>query len=369
MNARKCPLFILTLAALLALAGAQILLPDRKTSDMENRTLATAPKLSVESVLSGRFMSSCEGYIADQMPLRDTFISAYAIYEAAQQKQMRNGVLIGERGFMFETGKSISEKLIQENTEAFAEIAKAAGIDAYICAAPLSSSVYREYAPQNYNLPDGSALEAAASADGITTIPLLGSLIAAKDSQPLYYMTDHHWTAKGAEAAYRQICAKLGIEPKSGGEVKEQKDFRGSYFARSPSPLQTLDTLTYYSPEGVELEIENSVKDGLADAETLAGRDKYSALLYGNHAMIKLTSKVDSGVLFVIKDSYANALLPYLSQNFGTIYAIDPRYYTGDILADIHDTNAETLLCIYGINTLGESRDPITLAADAMEDE
>ncbi|MDD2648038.1 MAG: DHHW family protein [Eubacteriales bacterium] len=369
MKAKKCPLFIMTIAALLLLAAAQIALPDRTVSQMESRTLSSAPKLSLESVLSSRFMSSCESYIADQIPLRDAFVSAYAVYESAQQKQLRNGVLIGENGYMFEMGKSISEKNIRENAEAFAEIARAAGASGYICVSPLSSSVYGEYVPRYAPIPDGYKLESAAKGDGITAIPLLKPLIAKKGGDALYYKTDHHWTAQGAYAAYSEICAAMGLENKNDGRYYEREGFSGSYFARSPSPLQVSDTLTYFEASGTKLIIDGKETPEVNDSAALGGRDKYSGLLCGNHALIKLTNDNAGGVLFVLRDSYANALLPYLSQNFGTIYAVDARYYTGDIISEIRKSNADALLCLYGINTLGESRDLITLAADALEEE
>ena len=42
-------------------------------SESERRALASFPELSVETILSGKFMTSFEDYTLDQFPLRDLF--------------------------------------------------------------------------------------------------------------------------------------------------------------------------------------------------------------------------------------------------------------------------------------------------------
>ena len=52
---RKAPLYLLSLALLLLMAGGQLLSPPRERSDMENRLLAQAPAFSWGALESGRF--------------------------------------------------------------------------------------------------------------------------------------------------------------------------------------------------------------------------------------------------------------------------------------------------------------------------
>ena len=55
--------------------------------------------------------------------------------------------------------------------------------------------------------------------------------------------------------------------------------------------------------------------------------------------------------LLVIKDSYANALLPYLCHHYD-ITAIDPRYFAGDIDTVIKEICPAEILVTVGADTL-----------------
>jgi len=126
----------------------------------------------------------------------------------------------------------------------------------------------------------------------------------------------------------------------------------GSYFARAPSPLIRADAFVVEYPAGVSLEIDGELQAGLYDAEAVAvKRDKYAQLLYGNHGRITLTGAAEDGVLLVIKDSYANLLLPWLAQHYRRVEAIDPRYYTGDLYTWIQGEEGARILCVYGLTT------------------
>jgi hypothetical protein len=35
----------------------------------------------------------------------------------------------------------------------------------------------------------------------------------------------------------------------------------------------------------------------------------------------------EAGKLLVVKDSYANCLIPFLAQHYGAVYVVDLRYY------------------------------------------
>jgi hypothetical protein len=54
----------------------------------------------------------------------------------------------------------------------------------------------------------------------------------------------------------------------------------------------------------------------------------------------------------VIKDSFANSLLPFLAQHY-RITAVDPRYYTGKLQPLLQ--NADTVLALCGMQTLTQS--------------
>jgi len=55
--------------------------------------------------------------------------------------------------------------------------------------------------------------------------------------------------------------------------------------------------------------------------------------------------------LLVIKDSYANALIPFLIPYYDEILVVDPRYYFDDLEALIEKEKINELLYVYNANT------------------
>ena len=76
------------------LVGMAFLKPDSEYSKAERRMLKQQPELSVESVLSGRYMSEFEAYSLDQFPFRDSFRGLKAVTSLKQDNHgLRKGIL------------------------------------------------------------------------------------------------------------------------------------------------------------------------------------------------------------------------------------------------------------------------------------
>lgn len=52
----------------------------------------------------------------------------------------------------------------------------------------------------------------------------------------------------------------------------------------------------------------------------------------------------DGSVLIVVKESFGNALLPYLVDHYSKIYEIDYRYWKGDLVSFAEEVGADDLL-------------------------
>ena len=70
---------IVTAACIYGLALWSIIEPDKTYSYSERRGLKTFPKLSVQTLQSGRFMEEFEKYTLDQFPMRDTMRTFKAV--------------------------------------------------------------------------------------------------------------------------------------------------------------------------------------------------------------------------------------------------------------------------------------------------
>ena len=68
--------------------------------------------------------------------------------------------------------------------------------------------------------------------------------------------------------------------------------------------------------------------------------NKYLAFLGGDHGVTKITTDAPGNrSIVVIKESYANAFVPWLCNNYKTVYVIDPRQINVN-LANFVKTNS-----------------------------
>ncbi|HIQ63296.1 MAG: DHHW family protein [Christensenellales bacterium] len=356
----QCPLFVLAMALLLSLAALQLVLPEKARSDWENRPLATGSAPTWASVVSGRWMQAMEDVAADQLPGRQGWMQLNALWETLLLRTERNGVLLGSGGRRFEacTAADFDMRTAEANLEALEALAARTGRTVRLLLAPLSSAVYGAELPWQYPAADQGALLRALDdkAVRVNVVDVLPSM-RERAEEMLYYRLDHHWTAAGARVAYEALAAQWEQQPAQPAQTLAEDGFYGAYFAQAPSPLCAPDTLTFDLYDGVTLRVETEEKDLLFNPDAMAGRDKYAALLWGNYGRITLENPdAPRGTLLVLKDSYANALLPALAQHFSRVVALDLRYYAGDVLEETETMEAEEIVCLYGLSGFAEDR-------------
>ena len=348
---KKAPLFLSVIGLLILLMISQLVLPGREISKMENRMLTQAPAFTAEGFVSGDWVDQLDQFSADQLPLRDAFVALHAAWQHVLGMRAGGDVIQGG-DWLFERSDGWSPRSVTLNAKALAKLAQRTGKRVCLLAVPSSACLYPEKVPAYAPMTDEQALLDTA-AEQIPVLPLLPALQSAREEHPLYYRTDHHWSGYGVQVGYTTACAALGLSPLPEEETQQYPGFYGSYYARHPLPGLPGDTLVFSFPEDVRLSINGEEKEGLWDADALAGRDKYAALLYGNHAVIELTcDSAPEGTLIVIKDSYANALLPLLARHYRHVVAVDARDFTDNIVDFVQKYEGDTVLCVYGLYTL-----------------
>ena len=190
----------------------------------------------------------------------------------------------------------------------------------------------------------------------VTMIDLLPALRDAPDREALYYRTDHHWTTRAAEIAFREIASAMALE---GGDdfvsYPVCDDFQGT-LASSAGFFHAEDTIRVTAPADLTYTVsyieEKEERPSVFDLSKLARKNKYEVFFGGNFAQIRIETDVDSDrTLLLVKDSYANCLVPMLLPSFRTVVMVDPRYYRGD-LTHLPDREGITdVLWFYNVNT------------------
>lgn len=348
---------VILIISLLTLFGA-----DREFSENENRYLAQKPSASLSSVADGSFMEDSEKYLSDQFFSRDIMVQARTSIDIFLGKKEENGVYIGKEGFLFEKPSAYDEERVSKTAGVINSICeKHPKIKSYIAAAPNSSEILKAFLP--LNAPDENQSEQIkklySKLRGITKIDLFSPLNAQKEKEELYYRTDHHWTAKAAKLAFDTIAGsmKLDLSKTKYRTMAVTNSFQGT-MASSSGLFSAKDTILITVPEPeikcvASYPDEKKKRPSIFDSSKLKTNSKYEVFLGGNFSeiIIDTTAKSDR-TLLLIKDSYANCVVPMLTPYFKRIAVIDPRYYVGNINETISKENVTDILWLYNTNTL-----------------
>ena len=356
-------LLLLVLGILMIPLITNILLPSRRFSDLENRVLTEEIRWDEDLMKSGVLAERVESYVQDQFPLRDLLINLKSDVEVLLGKEENNGVYKGQDGYLFRKPGVYEEKILSDNLKAMDILAGKWNSRLTLILAPPSSMVLEEKLPSFVN----SAMEKAyyeqilKEAADSQVVPVLEKL-QEKDHEEIYFRTDHHWTQYGAYLAYEELMHTLSLEPvdNSSLTVHKTSGFQGTLYSRFRGTFtKGEDFVLYEFPEKeytVEYAGEDRLEERILFKENLDERDKYKVYLDGNHPLIKIRNNQaerEEKVL-VLKDSYANAMIPYLAESFSEVHYMDLRYYNASLSAYIEKEGFSRVILVYGMDTIGE---------------
>jgi hypothetical protein len=380
---RRANLILLVLGgALLLVMGLLLcLLPQKDFSPEENRSLAAAPKISMQTMMDGSLSTGIADFCADQFPLRSLFISAKAGVELLLGKMGNNDVLLGKDGYLI-TRQEYDEAqrtILYQNMAAvdrFATALKAQNIPFTFAVVPRSIDVNRNKLPPLYNTVNADAasvhLDQSAKQKNLPWINLTDILQrAAATGDAVWYKTDHHWTMQGAYLAYVDLSEALGYTPYPADAFSQQvvcENFLGTTHASSGMRWikgENIILWRYEDDETFTTEIIEGGKtiralNGFYDLAALETHDEYNVFLGGTNTLIRITcpTRENAPSLILLKDSFSQSLAPYLARHFDLLL-IDMRSYdirsSGSLSALIEHEQADHVLLLYGIDTLYDS--------------
>ena len=276
-------------------------------------------------------------------------------------------------------------------------------IRVYALIAPTAVSVLKDQLPANaYPMVSGDEdafldrLFADLQDLGIESIDVRPALQTLKDSgTQVYYRTDHHWTTDAAYEAWKEFAAaaQLPADHVTYDRLAVTDQFQGTLSASSGFRTDQKDMICMYMPREIvpgeapspEAPEEEELADGseeaavgedtasesgglrylmvnrdtgekrssLYDTSFLDTRDKYAFFMGGNHGEVKIQTSADTDRnILVLKDSYANCLIPFLLPDFQNILVVDPRYYLGSLEQLIRDEGITDVLFLYNAETM-----------------
>lgn len=355
---------ILFFVLLFGFAVLNLFWPKRTLSELENRKLAQMPSFSWTALLNGDWFEDFSTYVQDQVAFRDGWIDLQSDFNAlCLQKVEQNGILLGKDHWMFTRNFGTpSIKQLDKNVSAVAEFGSRYPGRVTFLLAPSASVIYEEELPLAAPMVDENTMldEIFAAVSPTADVIDLRSVYTDAKDEYLYYRTDHHWTTYGAYLAYQQFCTLKGLTPfdTSAHSSVEVPDFYGTHYSSTRYWNVAPDTITYYpldNPMTVyqvngEADFSTAETATTVDTEKFETRDKYAAFLGGNNGYSVIEGDGEGSIL-VIKDSYANCFIPYLTANYAKIGVIDFRNYAFGPDSIIEQEGYDQILVLYNFQT------------------
>lgn len=382
---------------------AAVFLPKPTVSEYEKRELETMPEFSLESLFSGEYTKKLELFFADTFPARERFVEAAAraedmrgirvddvkIHEAPsaptttalveppkeekpeppketlpavdepeEQKPVEetpppaetDEVEGEQRGSVFiykDTALPLfggNQYACQRYAQVINKYQEAVGDEIQIYNLVIPSAI-EFYLPQKYK-DKGITGDEKANIDYIyslmdpkvRTVDAYSEMEKVKD-QYMYFRTDHHWTVRGAYAAYTAFCGRAGFKPVPLEDMERHQidNFVGSLYGQTQDIKlkEHPDYVEYFIPL-TETETYRYVKNQpytpyastiFADYAT-SGPNTYSVFLHGDFPLTHIKTNANIGrKIAVVKESFGNAFSPFLVSHYDEVFVVDQRYF------------------------------------------
>ena len=343
---------------LAAVLGLSIILPDKTFSELENRNLSTAPKLSVESLTNGDFMEDAEEYTADHIVGRDFWVALKAWCERLSGKQENNGAYFAENGAVINRVEEPDMNALLKNVEFINKLVENVDVPVRFGVIPSSAAVWEEYLPEGAPTADELAIiQQLYQSSKAETVDLAAPMMEHK-GEYIFYKTDHHWTSLGAFYGANAIFEALGLEPlklEDYTPTTVTEAFNGTTFSSSGVRWLKPDSIQTFIPEdGVKVTAYYTGKPeegALYHGEKLEKKDKYSYFLGGNQPLCVIESEKNDGPkVMVIRDSYSDSLAPFLTERFSEVHLFDVRYNMMSPSQYVQENGIDEVVVLYSFN-------------------
>ncbi|KKW16267.1 MAG: Alginate O-acetyltransferase AlgJ [Parcubacteria group bacterium GW2011_GWC2_49_9] len=300
------------------------------TTTVEKRELALFPKFSASSVLRAPFRRGFEEYFNDHFGFRDMLVRMGSVVSVELFKRSPNSkVAVGKNDWLFFLGDDILNDFqgkYQINNEAMNQIVDNIDkkqewlanrdTDFYILVAPNKTTIYPELLPDSIRSSKGTTLleQIAPRLEQESDIHFIDprdTLIKAKSERLTYEKTGTHWNQYGAFLAYDML-------------IDEMRKDHPELTDADLSTYKISQKVTGGSDLVILLSLQEKMKDELVYLDPKKPRsatDAEVAFINPNQKkdmplVAKKTPYSDMPRALIFRDSFANLLVPFLSEHF-----------------------------------------------------
>lgn len=351
---------ILILIFIVSFSIIFLFLDKKEFSENENRVLEKVPNYSFNDLKNGKYIKKWENYMTDHFPFRDTWMGIKTSYQRLLGYQEMNGVYIGKEETLFQ--KYEEPKNTDKLITVFNDFYHKNKIPMYLMLVTTSGTVYSEKLPNYVDFDHQTqTLQYIYDKVDMKTVDVYSSLLEGKTSGNMFYRLDHHWTTLGAYYGYLAYCKETGIEPIPLSNYQQETvttEFNGTLYSKANIYTFQPDSIERYIPNQpleVNYVYSNKITNTLYEDSHLQTKDKYAMFLDGNHPLIQIKTDVKDGKnVLILKDSYANSLIPFLTNHYTNIHVLDMRFYNDSVSQYIMDNKIDEVLILYNMNGIDE---------------
>lgn len=288
------------------------------TETTENKAMAAAPQLITEDgSLNSSFIADFEDYFTEHIALRNQLVYADAVIQTSLFHESNvSGVISGTDGWLYYSS-TLSDYLgtdvlsdrelfnLAHNFSIVQDYVQEQGMDFVLTIAPNKNTLYGEnmpyYKAYTVSVNHSAQLLETYLADQDVQYLNLFRLFREQD-EILYLLRDSHWNTKGACLAYNAIMDALELPHEDYSDTtptlvkNENGDLNKMLYSFYGELEENYDY--HLTQEYVYANDVDSVEDGWIITENESG----------------------TGTLLMFRDSFANTLIPFMSNEFQTAY-------------------------------------------------
>lgn len=292
-----------------------VLMPFMKNDvSTEKRKLSGTPKIKTDDgKLNFGYFDDFETYFSEHFALRQQLVTLDGYFKSKIFGTSSNDdVIVGKDGWLY-YGETVNDFLnidtlsdrginnIKNNLEIISDYCKQNEVKFVFTVAPNKNSVYPEYMPANY-FPTGNSnnyerLYGSFSED-FPYCDMKEVILSTESNIPLYHKKDTHWNNLGAYAGHTRLMEMLDVEKCPSGNWTVRND-RKSDLADMIYPTGKADDTQVYTDYNFQYQYLGR----------FTGFDDIT---------IKTFCEGKTGSLLMFRDSYGEAVLPYIAECFGS---------------------------------------------------
>ena len=305
----------------------------KNDASLEKRELAKLPAYMENGRLNIDFSTQFEAWFNDRIPFRPYLLSAANAIKGEVLHAPTSNAIVGKKGWLFyeEEGagymdtNALSDAQVNATAVSLSlmeETVTAKGGHFLFAPMPNKASVYGEYMPGCYTKADENNLTRVmdrCKEVGVNYVDVQSVLLQSKDARQLYHRRDSHWNYAGALLGYNAMMDGIGREHKTYADATatEVKNWRGDldkliYPAGGVMDYQYEYDINYskfmfMKPAGVR-DTQAQLENFMSDKEE--GDDLFQT---------KNTEIKDGSSLYMARDSFGRALLPFIIDNYENV--------------------------------------------------